>query len=368
MSEQRKPLALLSSSESWGGLEMNLLRIAETLRQHQHRVQLYLIENSPIWLKAKELQFEIRSIDGHRKYYDFGKARKLAILLQTEQIETLIFRDNFDMSLLVSTKYLLGGKIRLIYFQGMQLGMSKRGLLHTLRFRALDAWLTPLPSLALQATKLTRINPDKVHVVPLGRDFALHNNEEYRKSYRQNLSIPEHAFLAGILGRLDPAKGQDLLIKAASLVQNENLHLVFQGETTKGEHSGFEQLLRDSAVQFKIQDRVHFVEFDPNPAAFFSAIDLFVMASKRETFGMSTIEALAAGVPVLGSDAGGTPEILEEGKSGILFKTLDEQDLAQKLIMLLTNEKLRSEKAKSGLRRSKDFSTEAMYSKLKPHL
>jgi len=368
MSEQVKPIALLSSSESWGGLEMNLLRIAETLRGHQHRVQLYLIEHSAIWLKAKELQFELRAIEGHRKYYDFGKARNLARLLKAEQVETLIFRDNFDMSLLVSTKYLLGNKIKLIYFQGMQLGMPKRGLLHTLRFRALDAWLTPLPSLALQASQLTRIKADKVHVVPLGRDFAIHKNEESRKLYRHNLDIPENAFLAGILGRLDPAKGQDLLIKATALVQNENLHLVFQGETTKGEHRGFEQVLRESAQQFKIQDRVHFAEFDQNPAAFFSAIDLFVMASKRETFGMSTIEALAAGVPVLGSDAGGTPEILEEGKSGVLFKTLNEHDLAQKLIMLLSDEKLRIEKAKSGLSRSMDFTTEAMYSKLKPHL
>ena len=55
------------------------------------------------------------------------------------------------------------------------------------------------------------------------------------------------------------------------------------------------------------------------------------MATKSETFGMVTIEALASGVPVIGSNAGGTPEILEKGKLGILFEALDANDLAAKL-------------------------------------
>jgi glycosyltransferase involved in cell wall biosynthesis len=368
MSGLRKKIALVSSSESWGGLEMNLLRIAEVLKENHHNILLYLIENSEIWNKAKEAGFELRAMEGHRKYYDFGKARQLARQFKEDQIHSVLFRDNFDMSLLVSTKYLMGKNIKLVYFQGMQLGIAKRGLLHTLRFRALDAWLTPLQFLANQAIELTRIRPDKVHVVPLGRDFRFQKNAEKRMESRITYGIPEDIFLAGILGRLDPAKGHELLLRSLEFVKDTSIHVLFQGEATKGEHEGFTLHLQQISKDLKIADRVHFADFNPDPSGFFNAVDLFVMASKQETFGMATIEALSAGVPVLGSDAGGTPEILLHGACGTLFKTMDAGDLAQKLTEIVANPEIIKTKVERGTVRSREFSTASMYQKLQLHL
>ena len=53
------------------------------------------------------------------------------------------------------------------------------------------------------------------------------------------------------------------------------------------------------------------------------------MASKAETFGMVTIESMAAGTPVIGSNAGGTPELLDDGKRGILFETMNAESLSE---------------------------------------
>jgi glycosyltransferase involved in cell wall biosynthesis len=60
-------------------------------------------------------------------------------------------------------------------------------------------------------------------------------------------------------------------------------------------------------------------------------MDWFVMATKAETFGMVTIESLACGTPVLGSNAGGTPEILDNERGGVLFETQNAMDLALKI-------------------------------------
>jgi glycosyltransferase involved in cell wall biosynthesis len=70
---------------------------------------------------------------------------------------------------------------------------------------------------------------------------------------------------------------------------------------------------------------------------FFAAVDWFVMATKAETFGMVTIESLASGTPVLGSNAGGTPEILNGNEGGELFTTLDSTDLAKKIDEIIDN-------------------------------
>jgi len=81
---------------------------------------------------------------------------------------------------------------------------------------------------------------------------------------------------------------------------------------------------------------VHLRPFMEDVSIFFSAIDWMVMATKAETFGMVSIESMACGTPVVGSNAGGTPELLENGKLGVLFETLNANDLSEKITEIVT--------------------------------
>ncbi len=89
--------------------------------------------------------------------------------------------------------------------------------------------------------------------------------------------------------------------------------------------------MRAMILQYSLQDRVFIRPFRKDISTFFNAVDVFVMASKAETFGMVTIESMACGTPVIASNAGGSPEILDNGKFGILFKPLDSESLANKI-------------------------------------
>ena len=79
-----------------------------------------------------------------------------------------------------------------------------------------------------------------------------------------------------------------------------------------------------------LEDRVHVRSFQDNLAGSYAAIDWMIMATKAESIGMVTLECLAHGTPVLGSNAGGTPEILQTDKGGMLFETMNSEDLANK--------------------------------------
>ena len=72
-----------------------------------------------------------------------------------------------------------------------------------------------------------------------------------------------------------------------------------------------------------------------NVSTVFSAFDWTILPSDSETFGMVTIESMALGIPVLGSRAGGTNELVDNLKNGLLFDTKNSTDLAQKLDMIL---------------------------------
>jgi glycosyltransferase involved in cell wall biosynthesis len=89
--------------------------------------------------------------------------------------------------------------------------------------------------------------------------------------------------------------------------------------------------------QYEVKDRVFIRPFMKEMDVFFSSIDALLMATKAETFGMVTLEALAFGVPVIGSNAGGTPELLGQGKFGILFETLNPLDLARAMDEMASN-------------------------------
>ena len=112
---------------------------------------------------------------------------------------------------------------------------------------------------------------------------------------------------------------------------NDQYHVVLLGEPTLNEGQNYYEKMTSLITANHLDDRVHILPFMNNPSLFYKAIDWLVMATKAETFGMVTIESIAAGRPVLGSDAGGTPELLQNETAGRLFESQNSNDLAKKI-------------------------------------
>jgi D-inositol-3-phosphate glycosyltransferase len=91
------------------------------------------------------------------------------------------------------------------------------------------------------------------------------------------------------------------------------------GEPTRNEGDAYLRQLEQQVVRLGLQAQVHFRGFRANPAVFYHAIDVFMMASISETYGMVTLEALASGVPVVGAACGGTLELVQHNHTGLLY-------------------------------------------------
>jgi N-acetyl-alpha-D-glucosaminyl L-malate synthase BshA len=101
-------------------------------------------------------------------------------------------------------------------------------------------------------------------------------------------------------------------------------------------------------IQTKIQSmglshRVHFLGKQDDVAQVISIADLMLLPSEKESFGLVALEAMACGVPTIGSVAGGIPELVQHGKTGFLSAIGDTEDMANNALKLLTNEKLYAE-------------------------
>jgi glycosyltransferase involved in cell wall biosynthesis len=224
-------------------------------------------------------------------------------------------------------KSLMGGRLRIIYQQHMQLGRPKRSLVHTLRFRLVDAWLSPLPGLAREVAYKTRFDMAKLHVVPLGlplEQFAPPTRTTAEA--REILDLPRTGRLLGILGRFDDGKGQDFVIEVLHHLRQQlgyDVQLVIMGEPTRNEGDAYLHQLERQVARLGLQREVHFRGFRSNPDVFYQAIDVFIMASMNETYGMVTLEAMATGVPIVAAATGGSVELVQHGVTGLLYLSRD---------------------------------------------
>ncbi len=329
------------SSISWGGLEMNSVRYAQALKQENFEIQLYGVEGTSFFQSATELGLPIQAVPRNKKYFDFMHARSLAKIFQKDGIEIVHFRDNRDLDFLGWLKFFSSGKIKLVYHQAMQLGVPKKDIIHTFRFNRIDAWVSTLNYMKKQVLSHTKFPEKKLHVIPLGTNIdstSIHSKEEARKL----LNLHSDKFLVGVVGRLDEKKGQLEVIQALSLLKDseKNIHVVFIGDKTKNEADAYVQKLQH-AIEFNhLQEKTTFLPHQSDMQLLYGAFDLVIVPSWEETFGTVTIEAMASGVPVIGSNTAGTAEILEN--ETFLFHAKNPEDLSSTLLNILKNNDLRA--------------------------
>lgn len=137
--------------------------------------------------------------------------------------------------------------------------------------------------------------------------------------------------VVGSLGRLDPVKGYDVLIRAFRLVRNSipGARMVIFGEgPARGD-------LLELAAELGVQEAVSLPGITGNIYESLGEMDLFVSASRFEGLSNSMMEAMSAGLPVVGTAVGGTPSLLRDGKAGVLVKPDDPRNLADGICGLL---------------------------------
>lgn len=155
------------------------------------------------------------------------------------------------------------------------------------------------------------------------------------------------------VGRIAADKGIDIFIRAfAKLYPNHpDTFALIVGGTSIDRTTAYLQTLRSLAHNLAVQDRVIFTGPLEDPRLAYQAAELLVHPSKREPFGRTLIEAMAMGVPVVATDAGGPREIVEDEVSGLLVTPGDADSLAAAILRLLSDRKFAERLAKSGRRR-----------------
>ena len=208
----------------------------------------------------------------------------------------------------------------------------------------------------IERTQLLRygVEESKIRLIPNGIDVDSFMRRKPGGDFRKKHGIANHLILYA--GRIDSAeKGCAVLVEAVSLAQRKigDCTLVFAGPDW-----GSEAYLRKLAQHQKV--RALFTG-NLNPSDLKSALlacDVFVLPSFVESFGVSILEALLSGVPVVATRVGGIPSIISDGQTGLLVDPGDHQQLADAIVRIIVDHRFSRRLAANGRETASRFSIE----------
>lgn len=239
-----------------------------------------------------------------------------------------------------NTEMLLGLLLRGVLRKNLALmftSASQRA--HSGYTRALIARMDAVVATSARGARYLEVPATVIHHGIDTDRFAPPGDDAARAALRARLGLPDGR-LVGCFGRIRHQKGTDVFVDAmlAAVARHDDVTGMILGRATDA-HRGFERELRDRIDAAGLSDRIRFCGEVPvdEVADWYRALDLFVAPQRWEGFGLTPLEAMACGVPVLATRVGAFEELLVDGETGRLVDRDDTPAMTQALDDALSN-------------------------------
>lgn len=337
----------LCLSPDLGGLELYMVRASH-----------YLDALSVINVNGKLEQYYKNT---EYKYSQLGRYSfvKLARLIDEYDIDVVHLHWTKDIPIAVMAKLLSRKKPKLVQTRNMRMTRFKDDFYHRFLYNNVDMILAVTHQVKEQVEKYipADIRP-KVEVLYMGAETPERLNEEEKRSMKDRIGV-QNEFIVGIIGRIEEAKGQHLVLEALKCLNEEGI----EAKALVVGHAMDEQYLEN--LKNNYSECAVFTGFTREAQKYMQLCDALVLATENETFGLVVIEAMMCSVCVVASDSGGPLEIIDDGINGLLFKTNDSMDLTDKLRLLALDTQKKAELAKAGQQKASErFESTKQYMKL----
>ena len=344
----------IDTARTWRGGQNQVLVTAEGLRALGHRTMLVAHGSGALRQRAAE-GFEVMAL-APRIEMDLSAAWRLSRILKEEKPDIVHAHDPHGvamaaLALSMSTRL---AKPPLI---------AQRRVDFRLRGNALSRWKYRQVDCFICSSEAIRqiligdgVPPQRAVTVHEGIDLGRVTRAP-AVSLHQELWLPHEAPIVGNVAALVPHKGQRHLVEAAALVVRRvpDARFVIAGE---GE---LRESLQRQIHEHQLDKHVFLTGFRTDVLSLHKAFDIFVMSSVTEGLGTSLLDAMAAGKPIVATRAGGIPEVVRDGETGLLVDPRDHHGMADALVRLLEDHSLRRRMGEAGLARARQhFSAERM--------
>ncbi len=217
-----------------------------------------------------------------------------------------------------------------VIYSHIWISHSKRDPFHFLLYKLIDQFWCSSQASKKNLEALLPLSADKIRIIRYGRATELFEQSlKSKNDARSELKIPLDVTVFGTLGRVDQGKGSRELFDAgiSVLQENPNSYFLMIGPPTASDPKAIaldrklEEALQSLASSNPdLRKRILKIGRLENGSSFLSAFDLFILATYKENFALTLLEAQLAGIPCLATDSGGSPDLVQDGKTGWLFQ------------------------------------------------
>ncbi|HZS44145.1 MAG TPA: glycosyltransferase family 4 protein [Blastocatellia bacterium] len=366
MDHQGEPLRILqvSSAKEIGGGETHLVTLVRGLTARGHSVSVAVRPNSPLPERLPDYQFFTVPL---RNSLDIFSARQLAQIVKREKIDILHCHYGRDYMIgAMATK--LAGRVSLILTRHVPFPM-KNNIGYRKALRIASRMICVSESVRQETIKGGLFNPEKLVTIYNGIEIERfsHNKPSAREDIvplRRGLGLPAdpEITLVGVVGQLAEHKGQADFLEAAAIItkNNPSIQFVVSGKDHSSDQH-YKNRLDFIVANSGLSDRVTFIDDVDDMPLMLAALDVLVMPSHQESFGLVLVEAMASATNVIATDIGGPREIVENEKTGLLVKSQRPAEIADAVFRLIEDSELTralAENAKSVV--AERFSAEKM--------
>ena len=186
---------------------------------------------------------------------------------------------------------------------------------------------------------------DKLQVIFNGVDIDAYENGVHGAVKREDLNIPDDAFVVGMVGRMSPQKAPDVFVKMAKQVKDEvpNAHFIIVGNGNQ------EDEIRKYAEDNGFSDNLHITGWVDNPMSYVEIFDVACLLSRWEGFGLALPEYMMAGKPIVASRVDAIPNIIQNGENGLLVEVDDAVSASEAVLRLYRESGLRDRLVAQGM-------------------
>jgi len=341
----KKPVIIqVCLSSAFGGLEMSSVKWTRLFSEAGYPSHLICIRNSKVAVLARSQNLNTIEFDEPFNYYSASARRGLKLVI--EQLQPNVFfshrsKDLWHLSPILK-KF---PDVLLISFARMFIrGIKKTDWLHKKIYSRINKMITLSQiqkSLLLSSLPL---EDSKYIVIPNGVDIDKFYPRKATEQIRDVLGAKNSSLLVGLIGRLDIQKGHREFVEAASIIHEKHpeVQFVMVGGENSGEKNDSAKKIKSLIEKYQLQDTITITGHRDDIPEILNSLDVFCMPSYEENFGNVMLEAMASGVACVGTNSGGTPEMITEGHSGVLVSPKSSEALAGGLLRLIEDDKFRA--------------------------
>lgn len=350
----------------WGGGETQVLGLMRYLNAWGHECELACDPRGVLMHRAEQLGLRCHALPV-RNDIDFVAAARLYELLRRGQFEIVHFHTSraHALSLWIVWR---SGKSQWVVTRRMDYPV-RNGIRSHLLFNNRVDGVIAISEKIRGVLVAAGVRKDRIAVIPDGVE-VIDCDPVLAWESRSQWGVEPDESLVGVVASLHPRKGHAAVLRAARLLSDRGskAHWVFCGDGPE------RKALQKQARELGVDQRVTFAGFRSDMPFVIAGLDVCVLPSLMEGLGVSLMEAMAMGKPVVASRVGGIPETVREGENGFLVAPGSAEGIAGRVEELIGSESLRSRMGESGRKIVQErFSMEGMargnelfYRKLRP--